>query len=199
MKQILIATVYGLFLTNTLLAQGPLSEADRQLAIEHLEQTQKQLLESTKGLSDEQLTFKASPEAWSIAECVEHLAISEGNIFGMLEMSLKTEPDPSKRAEVKMSDEQILGIITNRDQKVKTSSAFEPTGLSYEESLQNFESKRKSNIEYIKNTKDDLRNRYADLPFGKLDAFQVVLFMSAHTERHVKQIEEVKADPKFPG
>ncbi len=38
-----------------------------------------------------------------------------------------------------------------------------------------------------------------DTPLGrKLDAYQWVLLISAHCERHMKQIEEVKADPNFP-
>jgi hypothetical protein len=39
-----------------------------------------------------------------------------------------------------------------------------------------------------------------DSPLGgpKLDAYEWVLFVSAHSQRHTKQIEEVKADPNFP-
>ncbi len=47
-------------------------------------------------------------------------------------------------------------------------------------------------------TEDDLRNHYAKFPFGVMDSYQVLLFMSAHTERHIYQIEEVKADPNLP-
>jgi hypothetical protein len=32
----------------------------------------------------------------------------------------------------------------------------------------------------------------------KLDGYEWVLFISAHSERHTKQIDEVKADPTFP-
>ncbi len=38
-----------------------------------------------------------------------------------------------------------------------------------------------------------------DSPLGKkLDAYEWVLFIAAHSERHTKQILEVKADPNFP-
>ena len=33
---------------------------------------------------------------------------------------------------------------------------------------------------------------------GPLDAYQWILRISAHSESHTKQIEEVKADPSFP-
>ena len=31
-----------------------------------------------------------------------------------------------------------------------------------------------------------------------LDAYEWLLFLAAHSERHTKQIDEVKADPNFP-
>ena len=33
---------------------------------------------------------------------------------------------------------------------------------------------------------------------AELDAYLWIVFLSAHTERHVKQIEEVKANANFP-
>ncbi len=198
MKKILTTTLCICFFAQLLWAQNPLSDTDRKQAMEHLEMTQKNLLESVKGLSDEQLNYKPSSEVWSIAEVVEHLAISETNIFALLQMSLENEPDPSLRSEVKMSDEQIVGFISTRDQKVKTRKEFEPTCKTYKESVKEFKTKRKSNLNYVKKTEDDLRNRYADLPFGKIDAYQVILFMSGHTTRHIKQIEELKEEADFP-
>ena len=52
---------------------------------------------------------------------------------------------------------------------------------------------------FLKDT-PDLRAHAVDSPLGgpKLDAYEWVLFVSAHSQRHSKQIEEVKADPNFP-
>jgi hypothetical protein len=30
------------------------------------------------------------------------------------------------------------------------------------------------------------------------DAYQLILVIAGHTERHVAQIDEVKADPRYP-
>ncbi len=37
-----------------------------------------------------------------------------------------------------------------------------------------------------------------DGPVGNMDGYQFILFIAAHSERHVKQIKEVEADPSFP-
>jgi len=181
-------------------AETVLNNADKELAISEFNKSKKHLLRSLKGLNDAQLNFKSNPETWSIAECVEHIAISETNIFGMLQGALKTPADPSRRSEVKMKDEQIIGMMVDRSNRVKTSGAFEPSGKfgSYKETLKAFLKKRKQNIKYVKKTNDDLRNHYGQLPFGTLDGVQILLFMSAHSERHILQIEEVMSHKDFP-
>jgi len=177
-----------------------LTDEERAFAISEMTKSHNYLLDEVEGLSEAQLNFKSSPDSWSIAECVEHITISENTIFTMLEGALKTPADASKRREVKMTDNELLTIIKDRSNKVKTSKPFEPTGKygSYEETLKVYISKRSMHIDYAKTTKDDLRNHYGQLPFGTVDAFQIILFMSGHTHRHTAQITEVKAHADFP-
>ncbi|MCI0750701.1 MAG: DinB family protein [Flammeovirgaceae bacterium] len=179
-----------------------LTKADRKAAIESLNQSKADLLASIKGLSAEQLNFKSSPDSWSVAECVEHIAISETNLFGMIQGTLKEAANPSKRSEVKLTDAQLFAAITDRSYKVKTQEAFVPTGKfgSHEATVEEFLKKRKANIEYLKKTQDDLRNHYFTFPveaLGTVDSYQLFHFMSGHTKRTL-QIEEVKSHPSFP-
>ena len=177
-----------------------LTDTERNVAATELTNTLTHLLTTVKGLSDAQLDFKSSPDSWSVAECVEHLALSEVNIFGMLQGALETPADASRRDEVKMEDAQLLVMIPDRSNKMKTSAAFEPSGKygSFKETLKTLKTERKEHIQYVKETEDDLRNHYANTPLGVVDAYQILLFMSAHTERHVLQIEEIMAHEDFP-
>lgn len=199
MKKVVLA-VMALTLVNFGIIDFGLSDKEREMGVAELAKTQKRLKRTVKGLSDAQLNFKPTNESWSVAECVEHLAISEEMIGGMLQGALKTPADPAKRDSVKIGDQDLMAMISNRDQKVKTSEAFEPTGKygSYKETVDAFRSKRKAHIKYLKTTKDDLRNHYGQLPFGTIDGLQILLFMSGHTERHVRQMEEVMAHADFP-
>ena len=54
-------------------------------------------------------------------------------------------------------------------------------------------------MEYIRRTNDDLRNYYFQFPFANLDAYQIVLMMTAHSKRHTNQIEEIIQHKDFPG
>lgn len=196
-----ILNVAGLLLVMVTIAQTSINEEERKKALNHLKETESTLISMTKSLTSEQLNFKTDESSWSIAECMEHIAISEKNIIEMVQSSLKEDADPSKRSEVAMSDEQILGLITSREQKVKTREAFEPTNSfgGYSETVKAFRERRKANMKFVKSTDADLRNHYLQFPFGLIDSYQGVLFMSGHTKRHTDQIKEIMESDGFPG
>lgn len=195
-----VLLLMGLIFVSFINFTTELTPEEREMAAAEMTKTQNHLLASLEGLSEAQLNFKSSAESWSIAECTEHLALSENNIFGMLQGALAEEANPARREEVQISDEQLVMMITDRSQKVKTFAAFEPSGKfgSVSNSLAEFEKLRKEHIAYVNTTDDDLRNHFTQLPFGTIDAYQILLFMSAHTERHILQIEEVMAHEDFP-
>lgn len=181
-------------------AQAELTQEEREKAITYLEKTKSDLHAAVNGLTEVQLNFKATPESWSAAQCVEHIAKTENALFGIVDMALQSEPDPSLRNEVKMTDDEVINLIIDRSSKAQAREDLQPKNEfgSVEASLKAFDESRASNIEFIKTTEEDLRNRYFDFPFGKFDIYQVVLFLSGHTERHTKQIEEIKENSNFP-
>jgi uncharacterized damage-inducible protein DinB len=200
--RLLLLTPALLLLNFTSLESG-LTKAERKLAADYLKQTKEDLLKSVKGLSREQLNFKASPESWSVAECIEHIALSENNIFGMIQGTLKEDADPAKKSEIKLTDDGVFNAISDRSFKVQTQEKLKPTGKfgSTEETVKEFVTKRDEHIKYAEATNDDLRNHFFTFPvaaFGTVDSYQLILFMAGHSKRHTLQIEEVKANPAFP-
>lgn len=178
-----------------------LTDDERKMAIEHLTQTRDHMAKVLNGLTEEQLNFMPEEEAWTIAECVEHIAISENAFGGLIEKTVAAGPNPALKDSLKFKDDQLMGVIVDRSNRIKTSEPFEPSGKfgSYEATVKAFMDKRSEHINYVKTTEDDLRNRYCnDLPFGTVDGLQVVIFMAGHTERHVKQMEEIMANKLFP-
>lgn len=200
MKKFILPVVVLALMSFGISSDTGLTKKERKMAVKEMTNSQKRLFKAIKGLSENQLNFKSSPNAWSVAECVEHITISENMISGMLEGALKTPADPSRRSEVKMSDEKVLAVIRYRSTKAQAPEPFQPSGKfgSYEETVKAFKEKRAEHIKYAKTTQDNLRNHYQQLPFGTIDGLQVLLFMSGHTERHVAQIEEILAHKDFP-
>ncbi len=199
MKKTILFFAAMLFAVVNVNAQ--MTKEERKFAAKHLSDTQKDMMKVIKGLSEEQLNYKPNAESWSIAECVKHIALSEQNLWGgFVDTALATDPDPSKRSEVGMSDDQLMGIIESREQKVKTFAAFEPEAKPepLDQVLKEFKALRGEHIQYVKKSNDDLRNRYGQLPFGTIDVYQAIIFMSGHTKRHTDQMREVMASAGFP-
>jgi len=200
---------YGYILLTLLVVSGlagiptdnSLTQKERKLAGDLMKSTKTDVAKSVKGLSETQLNFKAAPDKWSVKECVYHIAISEKNIWGMLEATMKAPANPEKRSEIKMTDEQLIKTMEDRSFKVKTSEQFEPKNTPYkslDEALSDFKNTRSDHIKYTKSTTEDLRNHVAQTPMGWIDCYQIILFMSAHSNRHTQQINEVKAEANFP-
>lgn len=176
------------------------TQADKDKALAYLESTKKGVLDATKGLSEAQWNFKPAPDKWSVAECVEHIAAAEDFIRGMAVDKVMKAPAAPDRDIAKI-DAGIMAMIPDRSQKAQAPDELKPTNRfgSPEGSLKHFAQSRTATENFLKDT-PDLRAHAVDSPIGgpKLDAYEWVLFVSAHSQRHTKQIEEVKADPNFP-
>ncbi len=180
---------------------GGLTEKEREIAADFLSKTEEGVLVSVKGLSENQLQFKPAEDKWSIEDCLKHIAATEQALWAMTEGAIQQTANPEKRADIKWTDEQVMKNIQDRANKVKTFSPFEPQNTSYktaEEASASFIENRAKLIQYVKETKEDLRNHVATLPVGSFDCYQMILFIAAHSKRHQQQIDEVKASADFP-
>jgi hypothetical protein len=200
MKPIKVLLCVLLLATVSFRNNAGLTDAERKYLSGLLTESQETLLSKVKGLTPAQLAFKADDASWSITECVEHIATTENGLFGYSQSALKTAADPSKRDSVKFSDADVLKMINDRSSKFKAQDDVKPTGkfTNFQGALKEFTTLRNKNIEYIKTTSDDLRNHYNDFPFGKFDAYQTIIFMAGHSQRHTAQIDEIMQNAGFP-
>ncbi|MFZ3263254.1 MAG: DinB family protein [Terriglobales bacterium] len=197
----LIALTFSVAQTATT-ASTTITSEERAAALKSLQATHDAFLASIAGLSEKQWKFKPAPDRWSVAEVSEHITVAESSLLGLVRQKFMAGPAmPEKRAAVKVTDEQILKMIPDRSHKVQAPEFLKPTGrwANREEVTKAFEEARTATMDYVRTTHDDLRDHFGPHPvLGPLDAYQWILLISAHSERHTKQIEEVKADPNFP-
>jgi len=175
-------------------------QEDRSLLLTQLKETKANLLKEVAGLSEEQLKFKPAPDRWSVIECVEHIYKAEGGIFAWEQHLVSAPADPSKRALIKITDEQVIAGVEDRSKKGKAPESLVPSGTQTpQQIIESFIARRDSLIDYVTNSKDDLRNHVVESsPIGTIDAYQLLLLDAAHTNRHTQQLVEVKNSPNFP-
>lgn len=169
--------------------------------MDYLTRTMQWFEKATACTVPEQWTFQPAPGRWSLAECAEHLAITERFIFSRIEDSLNQAPatqteDPSRM------DERVIRLVPNRGRKVVAPEPVAPSGtmVSREETRNAFLQARQSTIAFARDTKLDLRAySHPHFALGRLDCYQWLLFLAAHADRHLQQMDEIRADPGFPG
>jgi hypothetical protein len=156
---------------------------------------------SVKSLSESQLNFRVGSNEWTIAECIEHIALAELEFPKILEREMQTPSNPDLRDKINIKDDEIQPKMTSRRWKAKSPEIFKPTNkfATANEAITAFQNQRMQTIAYVEATKDDLRNHFWKHPLtGKIDLYQTLLLMSAHLERHIEQIENIKSSINFP-
>jgi hypothetical protein len=196
----LIFLVTALLMTTN--GDQTLSTAERDRGVAELESSRKAFLDATSGLSEAQWNFKPAPDRWSIAECAEHIGVTEALVMNLvIAQALKGPAEPDKRAQLQWKDDALLTAALDRSTKFKAPESIQPARRwsGSEEITKNVLENRARTIEFISTTQADLRDHFMDHPvFKTLDIYQWMLLISGHMRRHTAQILEVKADPNFP-
>jgi hypothetical protein len=194
---------------------GPALAVDQRLTPQELEQarlflqqTKNALIGATKGLSDAQWKFKSSPDRWSIAENLDHIVIVQDRVLGPILGQLANAPAPPAGVDCRVVDEIVIHQFSTRLTKfqapefVNPAGQIDPAGL-----LERVASNYALMEQRLDNTPDLRLHAIEAAPlkavtkgaFVAMDGYQWILAAAAHTERHAKQILEVKAEPGYPG
>ncbi|HEY6182378.1 MAG TPA: DinB family protein [Terriglobales bacterium] len=196
-KRYLACLALTLALVSSAFAQ---TQADKDKAMQYLESTKQGVIDATKGLSAAQWNFKPAPDRWSVAEVMEHIAAAEDYIRGNITENVMKAPARNEAEDVKTLDDTVVAKLPDRSHKAQAPEPLKPTNRfgSPDAALKHFLESRQTTESFL-TSHNDLREHAADSPLGKkLDAYEWVLFIAGHSERHTKQMLEVKADPNFP-
>jgi hypothetical protein len=189
-------------LAGTVPAVGDVTTVDRAVLVAHLEKTSADVLESIDGLTEAQWKWKPAPDRWSVAEVAEHITTAEHLIVGKLIHKVMATPASAAVLErTKGKEAAILAGVPDRTRRLQAPDALQPERRwpTPEAAAAEFRKARATTLALAQNARMDLRAYAAPGPVvGDMDAYQWLLFTSAHTERHIKQIREVKATAGFP-
>ena len=176
---------------------------EREAVIGALRASEARLLDLLRELAPAHQRFREAPERWSIAEIVEHLVLFEEFIRGAVERALQGQAaTEEQRAEVRTKEPLVIGLAQARaEQRFTARAATTPTGLrmDFGALVADLRRERSLTIAFAEQTEADLRGYFfAHVAFGDLDGYQWLMLLARHMERHALQIEQVKADQRFP-
>jgi uncharacterized damage-inducible protein DinB len=170
---------------------------------EHIDRTRVRLVAAVEHLSDEQQTFSPAPGRWSVAELVEHLSIVEGSVVGLLEKLLGKAEESSAAAAAApglFADPVSIQEFVERSRaaKYEAPERIRPTGLRLSDSLARMKDSRAA-LHALRPRVERADGRALRFPhpaWGPLDLYQWLLFVGAHEDRHLAQIEALKQTMK---
>lgn len=175
-------------------APGGLTADERALLIERLEASRERVRELLSVTSPAVLKRRPGNGGWTPLECSEHLVLSEETLLRMIRHDiLSGAPNPALPPELQGRDGAVIAVMSDRSRKTKTFESLAPRGV-YETGafvLDAFLARRAATIDFVRGTKEPLRYYAAPLEgLGLLDAYQWLLLIAAHTDRHVEQMLE---------
>jgi hypothetical protein len=198
LKQVVIAA--AIVAAVPMQAAAPISQQDREALIKDLQGSRAKFLEAIADVKTEaQWNYKPAPDRWSVGECAAHIIAAEEYFRQNIAAAMKS-PAVTPPANAAAGDGLIAKMIRDRSQRFTAPTAIEPTGkvVPKAQAIKDFEATRARTLEYVKSTQDALREHVAGQPPQQTSAYQLVLMLSGHTERHTAQLLEVKATAGYP-
>jgi hypothetical protein len=170
----------------------PIETAERRQTLELLERGRTALLDAVDGLSELEASRMPAPGKWSILGCVEHLAISADYLFAQI-ASARTSDAPVLNPD---REARMLSRGTDRTRRMESPPEAHPAGAfpTLAAAIGHFLASRQRTLDLVRSDPSDLRSRMSWHPILKqANCHEMLISISVHTLRHVKQIEEVKA------
>jgi len=165
---------------------------------ETIDKTREQVYNRVEGLSEEESRRRPQPDAWSVAEIIEHLAKIEGRLLKMMTMMLTKAEAAGARSsdgpvEIKpFTLEKLIEI--GRNEKFIAPEPLRPSG----------EARLADALEALRNSRAELHNLRPRIemtnlsgatyphPVGTaLNFYEWLAFIGVHEYRHLRQIERV--------
>ncbi len=177
---------------NALPNTVPTSQADKQMLLDLLRETRERFLRSFAGTSDEESRNRLAEGCWSVLDTVEHLAVAETFMLQTLKDGRRPRSSRAPNREA-----LILQLAADRSYKFESPERARPTGRfpNLEAATKQFETSRAGAIRFVEESTEDLRATEVTHPHprvGDVTAFEMLIIIAKHAERHAKQIEEIR-------
>ena len=171
-----------------------ISDLERQRLVAHMQMTASWLEDELSGLSAAQASFRSLPASWTILEVLDHLVVVGPIYWNDLQ---RARPVVDGRAG-RMNDIDVLWYGIDRTFRETALKSEDPsrTLRDVQSGLKTYRRQHAKLLKYVRTTKDDLRGRLVERQI--CDAYQWALLISTHEQRHILQIRELKAHPKYP-
>lgn len=187
------------------------TEDERRFLLSELDRTTAELKKETENLGEDQWHFKEDRFRWSIAEIVEHLTLQNELHYREITVLADGPELPQYLSTTKGQDDYYKAYAT-APEKSQAKWFLQPLGRfrPWRQHMNGFLRARDGLRDFVEATDVDLRKHFtfrnkagtkniSELNIGDVrDLHQLVLTEIAHTDRHLRQIRQVKKHEYYP-
>jgi hypothetical protein len=183
-------------------ADAHMTTEDRTKVLHWLEESSQEFHAAINGVSEEQWKWKPTPERWSVGETAEHIVLAEALLFDNVKKAVASPANPAWEEQTKGKTDFIVQVMAPRLGKAQAPEPIVPrNGMTLAQVQERFDQQRAEIVKFAADTNVPLKEHTEVHPFpvfGTLNAYQWLIYVPLHTERHDKQIAEVKATAGYP-
>lgn len=170
-----------------------MDETERQHMFNLLAEGTQAIHAAASGLDDSQAKLRPAPNAWSILDCLEHVAVTERALFAGIRNAAKAPaPQPNPEREAKIWDRALnrAHFIAAPDIVIPQGSFTTPT-----QALLHFATARAETVRWVETFADDPRAWLTTHPMvrGPVNCWEMLLMIALHPKRHAEQIAQIRA------
>jgi hypothetical protein len=176
------------------------TEDDRKFVHGNMDRTKMEMIAVTENLSPEQWHYKPDADSWCIAQVVEHIGLYERLVYQEAMVANALPPRPELFQEQR-SDEEYIAWMAETNPHVAPENAVPLGFMKAGDNLKFFKYGRDLILEYLKTTDKDLKAQFIPRnsePNKMRSIHGLMIVHFGHTDRHLRQIERIKASPQFP-
>jgi hypothetical protein len=162
-----------------------------------------------QGRSREQVTWRPAGGAWSVAECIEHIALTNSKYVVSIKVAIAGSRAPQISADRPLTTAGwfsaffLKSIGPQAKTKMRAPEVTRPSSVNPEKALQSLLGTHRQIRDLLASpSQPDLNRVRFKNPFVPLLRFTIasgILIMAAHGRRHLLQAERVCGEPGFPG
>jgi len=172
--------------------------ATLQNDFKEIEASREQLFKDLEQYTEDQLNFKPSADEWSILEVMNHLMMAEGgsNLYVQKKLTNGLADIPEIDAEADARFQQLTDYMQG-DNAVPAPPMVTPTfeRTTYAGTREGWDKIRRGTAEQLERFGEADINKatYKHLLVGRMTIGQMLGFFRLHFNRHLRQIERIKA------
>lgn len=168
-------------------------EDERRQILTMLHEGGEALRVSVADLDEQTARQKPAPDRWSVLECVEHVAITEEALYGLVQQATPAgEPlhNPGREA-------KLLQLALDRKRTIPAPASVWPDGRArgVDKAMRRFDVARGLTVRWVEEFAGDPRAHLTTHPLikGPVNCYEMMLMIALHPKRHAEQIREIRS------